>query len=113
VRRAEVVENLAKRPSLSHEDWHRRYGEANGISLEFVRWFRDTCSRSFEYDLSAALLEDDLVKDLGMFEATWGDVDWDILEEFEKQFGKKFVADKQKPIKTFGEFLQALWSQSR
>lgn len=85
---------MAKRPSLAHEEWHRRYAARDGISLEFVQWFRDACSRCFESDLSAAVPDDDLVKDLGMFDATWGDVDWDIFEEFENKFGKKLPTER-------------------
>ncbi len=69
-RRAEVVCFLAQRPSRSHEEWHREFAAAHGIPLSFVAWYRDTCSKYFEYDLSAALPDDRLVEDLGFGDAT-------------------------------------------
>src|ERR1039458_5139567 len=61
-RRDEVVRFLAQRPVLTHEEWHRLFAADRGIPLDFVRWFRDTCSKYFEYDLSAALRTTDLLR---------------------------------------------------
>ena len=112
-RRAEVVRALSLRPTLSHEEWHRRFAADRGISLDFVRWFRDTCSQYFEYDLSAALPDDRLIDDLGMYDATWGDVDWDILEDYEGRFDAELPAYAQTAILTFGQFMEALWSHAQ
>jgi hypothetical protein len=107
LRRDEVVHFLSQRPTLSHEEWHRRF--ASDIPLDFVRWFRDACSQYFEYDLSAALPDDRLVEDLGMRDATFSDVDMDILEDYEARFGAKIPDDAQPRITTFGQFLRVLW----
>ena len=112
-RRDEVVRFLAQRPVLTHEEWHRLFTADRGIPLDFVRWFRDTCSKYFEYDLSAALPDDRLVEDLGMYDATWGDVDWDILEDYESRYDAKIPSDEQPRIKTFGQFLEELWSHAQ
>ena len=112
-RRDEVVRFLAQRPVITHEEWHRRFAAEHGIPLNFVCWFRETCSNFFEYDLSAALPEDRLVEDLGMFDATWGDVDWDILEDFESRYGVKIPADDRSSVKTFGQLLSILWLHVR
>jgi hypothetical protein len=80
-RRQEVVRFLPDRPALTHEEWHRRFAADWGIPLEFVRWFRNCCSRKFECDLSAALPGDRLIEDLGMCVATWGNVEWEIWED--------------------------------
>ena len=109
-RRAEVVQFLAQRPSRSHEEWHREFAAARGIPLSFVVWFRDTCSKYFEYDLSAALPEDRLVEDLGFGDATWDDADWDIIEDYEAKFGCKIPSLDH--VTTFGQFLGALWSHA-
>jgi hypothetical protein len=90
-----------------------QFAAPHGIPLEFVTWFRETCSRYFEFDLSAALPDDRLVEDLGMFDATWGDVDLDILEDYEKHYGTAFPRKRPQPIKTFGQFLDALWSHAQ
>jgi hypothetical protein len=111
-RREEAVRFLAQRQALTHEEWHHRFVSERGIPLDFVCWFRDACSKYFEYDLSAALPEDRLVEDLGMYEATWGDVDWDILEDYESRYGAKIPADEQSGITTFGQFLEELWSHA-
>lgn len=110
--REEIVRFLAQRSVLTHEEWHRRFAAGRGIPLDFVHWFRDACSKYFEFDLSAALPEDRLVEDLGMYAATWGDVDWDILEEYESLYGAKIPADEQSRITTFGQFLDELWSHA-
>jgi hypothetical protein len=110
IRRAEVVHILSQRQPLTHEEWQRRY--APEIPLEFVSWFRDTCSRYFEFDLSAALPEDRLVEDLGMYRATWPDVDWDILEDYGSRFKSGISSEEQPSIKTFGGLLRALWSHA-
>jgi hypothetical protein len=110
-RRAEVVEFLSRRQPLTHEDWQRRF--APDIPLDFVRWFRDACSRYFEFDLSAALPEDRLIEDLGLFYATWPDVDWDIFEDFEDKFGAERPRDPQPQILTFGDFLRRLWNYAQ
>ena len=77
LRRDEVVRFLSERPSLSHEEWQRRF--APKIPLDFVSWFRDMCSKNFELDLSAVLPSDRLFEDLGLHDATWGDVALDIV----------------------------------
>jgi len=107
----EVVRFLSQRPSLSHEEWHRRF--AGDIPLDFVRWFRDACSQYFEYDLSAALPEDRLVEDLGLYDATFSDVDMDILEDYEARYGAKIPDDGQTRITTFGQFVETLWSYAQ
>ena len=112
-RRREVVAFLSLRRARSDEEWHQDFAAERGVPLEFVRWFRDTCSRYFEYDLSAAVPEDRLVDDLGMYEATWGDVDRDIFEEFEGHFDAKVPADAQASIVTFGQLLNVLWSHAK
>jgi hypothetical protein len=108
-RREEVVRFLAGRPALTHEEWHRRYAGDRGIPLDFVRWFRNACSRHFEYDLSAALPGDGLVEDLGMCAATWADVEWDILEDCKQRYGGELPTGEQSRIATLGEFLEELW----
>ena len=65
-RRSEVVRLLAQRPSRSHEEWQREF--APEMPLSFIAWYRDTCSKYFGYDLSAALPDDRLVEDLGFFD---------------------------------------------
>jgi hypothetical protein len=105
-RREEVVRFLSERPALTHEEWHRRFVAERGIPLEFVRWFRNTCSKHFEYDLSAALPADRLVEDLGMCEATWGDVEWEIWEAC----GGRLPPEDHARIATLGELFQQLWS---
>jgi hypothetical protein len=110
-RRAEVIRFLAQRPVRSHEEWHRDFAEAQGIPLSFVIWYRDTCSKNFEYDLSAALPDDRLREDLGMFDATWGDVDLDIVEDYESHYGVKLITHPPQPITTFGQMMSGLWSQ--
>ena len=110
-RRAEVIEQLSQRPSLSHEEWHARFAAPKGIPLKFVAWFRDTCSKYFEYDLSGALPDDRLIEDLGLFEATWGDTDWDILEEYEGEFSCK--RPQSGDMKTFGALLEGLWTHAK
>jgi hypothetical protein len=107
-RREEVVRFLAQRPSHSHEEWRREF--APEIPLSFIAWYRDTCSKYFEYDLSAALPDDRLVEDLGFFDATWSDADWDILEDYEAQFSCKRPPLER--VTTFGQFLEALWSHA-
>ncbi len=107
LRRDEVVRFLSQRPALSHEEWHRRF--APDIPLDFVSWFRDTCSKYFEYDLSAALPDDRWVEDLGLYDATFGDVDMDILEDYEARYGAKLPDDGHTCFPTFGQFLRALW----
>jgi hypothetical protein len=107
-RRAEVVQFLAQRASRSHEQWRHEF--APDIPISFVAWYRDTCSKYFGYDLSAALPSDRLVEDLGFGEATWSDADWDIVEDFEAEFDCK--RPRLDHITTFGEFLAALWSQT-
>jgi hypothetical protein len=113
LRRAEVVQFLAKRSVLSHDEWHRRFAAPRGIPLDFVRWFREGCSGHFEYDLSAALPEDRLIEDLGMFDATWGDVDLDILEDYEHRYHTKLPQKGLEPILTFGQLLEVLWSHAK
>ena len=113
LRKAEVTELLAGRAALSHEDWFRRFAKDRGIPLHFVVWFRETCSRCFGYDLSAALPDDRLLEDLGARDATWSDLDLDILEEYKEYYGVPFPTEQRKPIRTFGELLDALWSHAR
>ena len=88
-------------------EWHRRF--APDIPLDFVRWFRDACSQHFEYALSAALPDDRLVEDLGMYDATFSDVDMDILEDYEARYRARIPDDGQTHITTFGQFLRTLW----
>jgi len=109
LRREEVIRFLSQRPTLSHEEWHSRF--APDISVEFVRWFRDACSQYFEYDLAAALPEDRLVEDLGMYDATFSDVDMDLFEDYEARYHTTVPVpdDGQARITTFGEFLKTLW----
>jgi hypothetical protein len=109
-RRAEVVRFLAERPSRSHEEWHRDFASSSGIPLSFVVWYRDACSKCFGYDLSAALPDDRLVEDLGLFDATWSDADWDLLEDYEAQFGCK--PPPLEHVQTFGQFIEALYAGS-
>jgi hypothetical protein len=119
-RRAQVIQQLSQRPSLSNEEWYRRFAADKNIPLYFVSWFRDTCSKYFEYDLSAALPDDRLVEDLGLFEATWGDTDWDIFEEYSGEFGCNWPkCEGMKTIatfgdmRTFGKFLETLWTHAQ
>lgn len=112
-RHTEVVRFLSQRQPLSHEEWCRRYAANDGIPLEFVAWFRDACSKYFEFDLSGALPTDRLCDDLGMYDATWGDVDWDILEDYEGEYGAKIPASEQEQIVTFGDLLKALWKHAQ
>ncbi len=105
-RRKEVIRRLAQRPSLSHVEWQREF--APDIPISFVAWYRDTCSKYLEYDLSAALPDDRLVEDLGLYDATWSDVDWDILEDYEGQFGCK--RPPLEHVTTYGQLIKALWS---
>lgn len=107
-RRAEVVQFLAQRHSRSHEEWQREF--APDIPFSFVAWYRDTCSKYFDYNLSAALPSDRLVEDLGFSDATWSDADWDIVEDFEAKF--RCNRPRLDRIITFGEFLDALWSET-
>ena len=109
-RRAGMVRFLAQRASRSHEEWHREFADARGIPLSFVVWYRDTCSKYFGYDLSAALPDDRLIEDLGFFDATWSDADWDILEGYDAEFGCK--RPPLEHVTTFGQFLEALWSHA-
>jgi hypothetical protein len=48
-----------------------------------------------------------------MFDATWGDADWDILEDFESHFGANVPVANQERVTTFGQFLEMLWSQAQ
>jgi hypothetical protein len=107
-RRKEVICFLAQRPSRSHEEWQREF--VPDIPLSFVAWYRDTCSKYFEYDLSAALPDDRLVEDLGFYDATWSDADWDILEDYEGEFGCE--RPPLEHVTTFGQFIDALWSHT-
>jgi hypothetical protein len=107
LRRDKVVRFLSARPPLSSEEWQHRF--APDIPLDFVRWFRDACSQYFEYDLSAALPDDRLVEDLGMYDATFSDVDMDIVEDYEARFGVKLPAEGGPSVITFGQLLERLW----
>jgi hypothetical protein len=113
LRRDAVVRFLSQRPTLSDVEWHRRYAAPLGISLDFVIWFRDMCSDNFDYDLSAALPEDRLFEDLGLNDATWGDVALDILEDFEARFGVKLPDEVDSPITTFGKLLEFFWKYAQ
>jgi len=84
-----------------------------GIPIAFTSWYRDACSKYFEYDLRGALPDDRLVADLGLFDATWSDVDWDIMEDFEGEFGIKLEEEKLNDIQTFGELLKYAWERSQ
>jgi hypothetical protein len=107
LRRDGVVRFLSQRPSLSHEEWHRRF--AADIPLDFVSWFRSACSEYFEYDLSAALPEDRLVEDLGKYDATFSDVAMDILEDYEGRYHVRLPVEEEPHIQTLGQFLGTLW----
>jgi hypothetical protein len=111
LRHDEAAGFLSKRPSLSHHEWQPRF--APDIPVDFVSWFRDACSEYFEYDLSAALPEDRLVEDLGLYDATFGDVDMDILEDYEARYHAKLPADGESHIRTFGQFLATLWKYAQ
>jgi hypothetical protein len=112
IRRAEVIEFLSRRQPLTHEEWQRRF--APDVPIDFVCWFRDTCSRRFEFDLSAALPDDRLIEDLGLYRATWPDVDVDILEDFGSRFRVKAPSDEELTrILTFGEFFRAFWKYAQ
>lgn len=110
-RRAEVIRLLAERPTFSSEEWHQQFAAAKGIPLSFVSWFRETCSKYFGYDLSAALPTDRLVEDLGMYEATYSDIEMDIIEDFEAKYGTKLTITGKPEITTFGQLAEMLWSQ--
>lgn len=110
-RRKEVVHFLSQRPPLTHDEWHRQFAAAQGIPLSFVAWYRDTCSKYFEYDLSGALPDDKLVDDLGFTKATWSDADWDIFEDFEFKYGCELPSLEN--IETFGQLMESLWLQAR
>jgi hypothetical protein len=112
-RRAEVVQLLSKRSTLSDEEWHQQDITTKEIPLSFVSWFRATCSTYFGYDLSAALPTDRLVEDLGMYEATFSDIEMDIIEDFEAKYGTKYTAPMQSEITTFGQLAEMLWSQAK
>ena len=107
-RRAEAQRLLERRPTLSNEEWHRRYAAPHSIPLSFVAWYRDTCSKYFEFDLSAALPTDRLVEDLGAGDATWCDVDLDIAEEFKGEFNVPWPDTTG--VLTFGDLFGRLWS---
>ena len=63
----------------------------------------------FGYDLEKATVTDELIKDLRMFKATWGDVDMDALEVFEERFMIESPTDAElKSVLTFGDFLRVL-----
>jgi hypothetical protein len=113
LRRDEVVRFLSQRPTLSHEEWHRRFAASRGIPLDFVIWFRDMCTSNFEFDLSAALPDDRLFEDLGMHDATWSDVALDIVEDFEQRFGVKLPDEVEPRITTFGQLLEFLWAYAQ
>lgn len=107
LRRDQVIRILSTRPSLCDEEWQHRF--ASDIPLDFVGWFRSACSESFDYGLSAALPDDRLVEDLGMYDATFSDVDMDILEDYEARYHAKIPDHEQRCITTFGQFLHILW----
>jgi hypothetical protein len=113
LRRDEVVRFLSQRPSLSHDEWHRRFGAARGVPLDFVDWFRNMCSKNFEFDLSAALPDDRLFEDLGLHDATWGDVGLDIVEDFEERFSVKLPVEVSPRITTFGQLMEFLWTYAQ
>ncbi|MBM3881208.1 MAG: hypothetical protein FJ387_16045 [Verrucomicrobia bacterium] len=111
VRRAEVMDFLGRRPSFDHREWQERF--APEIPVEFVAWYRETCSRCFGYDLSGARPEDQLTDDLGMYRATFSDIDMDILEDYESRFGAQLPPEEQLEIGTFGDFLEKLWRHAQ
>ena len=113
LRRDEVVRFLARRPALTHDEWHRRFVAARGIPLDFVVWFRDMCAKNFEFDLSAAIPEDRLFEDLGLHDATWGDVALDIVEDFEERFTVRLPDEASPRIETFGQLLEFLWTYAQ
>jgi len=79
-RRREIIQMLSQRPVLSDEDWHQRFYLGTNIPLTFTAWVRKALSTYLGYDLTRAVPGDRLVQDLGLFEATWDDTDWDIFE---------------------------------
>ena len=110
-RRKEVELFLSNRTTLTDEEWYSQYSNEIGASLEFIQWFRSTCTNVFGYNLSSAIPSDRLIEDLGMYKATWGDVDWDLLEIFEGEYGLTVPETELSSAKTFGELLNTLWIQ--
>jgi hypothetical protein len=112
-RRAAVTKFLSGRTPLTDAEWHSRFAASEGIPLEFVVWFREMCSKNFEFDLSGALPDDKLREDLGMNEATWGDTSWDLIEDYEEHFGVKLPDRVVPPVTTFGQLLKLFWENAR
>lgn len=48
-----------------------------------------------------------------MYRATWPDVDWDILEDYEDRYNGKIPDEHQPRILTFGDFIRALWKYAK
>ena len=110
-RRREVKQMLSQRPVLSDEDWHQRFYSETSIPLTFTTWVRKVLSKYFRYDLSKAVPDDLLVQDLGLYEATWSDTDWDIFEDFQATFDADLPhQDDLEKIVTLDDFIRIFWS---
>jgi hypothetical protein len=110
-RRREVIQMLSQRPALSDEDWHQRFYSETTIPLTFTTWVRKTLSKYFGYDVSRAVPDDRLVQDLGLFEATWDDTDWDIFEDFQGTLDADLLhQDYLEKIVTLDDFIRIFWS---
>jgi hypothetical protein len=48
-----------------------------------------------------------------MYEATFSDIEMDIIEDFEAKYGTKYTAPMQSEITTFGQLAEMLWSQAK
>ncbi|MAG55634.1 MAG: hypothetical protein CMJ83_05015 [Planctomycetes bacterium] len=111
-RRYEVSVRLAQLPSLSDAEWITQRSGSTPIPPAFVSWFRKCLEECFEFNLSAAAPDCRLVEDLGMFDATWSDVTWDIDDAFESAFGFQIVhatGDDDPDIETLEDYLCYLW----
>jgi hypothetical protein len=112
-RRREVIQMLSQRPALSDEDWHQQFYSETNIPSTFTAWVRKAFSTYFGYDLTRAVPGDRLTQDLGLFEATWGDTDWDIFEEFQAVFDADLPnQDDLDKIVTLDDFIRIFWSCS-
>jgi len=106
-RRREVIRMLSQRPVLSDEDWHQRFYSETTIPLTFTTWVRKALSKYFGYDLSRAVPDDRLVRDLGLYEATWDDTHWDIFEDFQGTFDTDLPPqDDLEKVVTLDDFIR-------
>lgn len=112
-KRREVIQMLSQRPVLSDEDWHQRFYSETSIPTTFTARVRKVLSTYFGYDLTRAVPGDRLVRDLGLFEATWDDTDRDIFEEFQVTFDADLPRqDDLDKIVTLDDFIRIFWSCS-